>query len=1085
MRIERSKQAEILASIFKGKIHELWKAAISERGCWRPVVCYSLALGLVLIATALRHIVSESLPRGPIYITYYPAIMIAAIVGGSGPGVLATVLSAVCVDYFLLEPTHGFGLKNGSDLISLLFFVATGIGVSCLVGALERTRKRVVDDTRRAKEEWELTFNSVPEAVMVLDNDFRVQRANQAMLDLIRVQTADALGKHCYELVHAHTAPLADCPFRTMLQRGCHAQTVVTESRFGRIFDVSATPLREGGQLRGCVHVIRDITERKQTEAKLLRINRTLLVLSDSTEALMRASNEQAMLQRVCEAVVQVGYRMSWVGYGEDDPEKTVRPMAWAGVEQGYLKKANITWADRERGRGPTGTAIRTGKVSVCRDIFSDPNFVPWREEAAKRGYRSIIVLPLRSEGRVFGALNIYAAESDAFDERERGLLEELANNMSYAIMTLRARTLSRQSEEQLRRASLYTRSLIEASLDPLVTISREGKITDVNQATESATGHSRENLIGSDFCDYFTDPEKARQGYERVFAKGSVRDYPLALRHTSGRLMDVLYNASVFKGETGEVEGVFAAARDITKRKRAEEALRRSQDNLNRAQAVAHIGSWHLDLATSKLTWSDETYRIFKLPLGTPLTYEAFRTQVHPEDRDLVDSSWKSALKSGSYAVEHRILFGQETRWVSEKAEIEFDTNGVAISGLGTVQDITERKMAETRLHRQLKINDAFFDQAVTCFVLLDPQYNFIRVNEAYARACRRKIEDFAGRNHFDLYPSETKQIFDEVVSSKQPAQFMARPFVFRDQPDRGVTFWDWTLQPVLDEKGNLEFLVFTLNEVTERKRAEEEIRQLNEDLERRVICRTAELETANKELESFTYSVSHDLRAPLRHIDGFSKLLMEEHGAHLPPEAQHQLQRIREGTRRMGQLVDDLLNLARVGRHELRLQVAGLKPIVGEVMNDLKPDCQDRDVEWRIGDLPFVECDPALMRQVFHNLLANALKFTRPRTHALIHIGQEQREGKNVIFVRDNGVGFSMKYADKLFGVFQRLHRSEDFEGTGVGLATVHRIIQRHGGRVWAEAELEKGATFYLCLPCPTAGEQKKEQFRVEANF
>jgi len=166
------------------------------------------------------------------------------------------------------------------------------------------------------------------------------------------------------------------------------------------------------------------------------------------------------------------------------------------------------------------------------------------------------------------------------------------------------------------------------------------------------------------------------------------------------------------------------------------------------------------------------------------------------------------------------------------------------------------------------------------------------------------------------------------------------------------------------------------------------------------------------------------------------------------------------------MGQLVDDLLNLARVGRRDVSLQVAGLESVINECINDLKTESQGRQIEWRVCPLPYVECDPGLVKQVFQNLLANALKFTRPRSQAVIEIGQKKEDGIPVIYVRDNGVGFSMKYADKLFGVFQRLHRPEDFEGTGVGLATVQRIIQKHGGRIWAEAELDKGATFYFTL-------------------
>ena len=190
-------------------------------------------------------------------------------------------------------------------------------------------------------------------------------------------------------------------------------------------------------------------------------------------------------------------------------------------------------------------------------------------------------------------------------------------------------------------------------------------------------------------------------------------------------------------------------------------------------------------------------------------------------------------------------------------------------------------------------------------------------------------------------------------------------------------------------------------------------------------------QLEAVNKELEAFTYSVAHDLRAPLRHIDAFSRILAEEARPHLPPQATQYLERILQATRQMGQLVEDLLNLSRVGRKELSLQVTGLNSLVEEVLANLRPEMEARQIEWKVGKLPFVEADPALLKQVFANLLSNAVKYTRPRDRAVIEVGSRTFDGASGIFVRDNGVGFSMKYADKLFGIFQRLHRQEDFEG------------------------------------------------------
>jgi signal transduction histidine kinase len=243
--------------------------------------------------------------------------------------------------------------------------------------------------------------------------------------------------------------------------------------------------------------------------------------------------------------------------------------------------------------------------------------------------------------------------------------------------------------------------------------------------------------------------------------------------------------------------------------------------------------------------------------------------------------------------------------------------------------------------------------------------------------------------------------------------------------------------------------------------------LQKARDHLEIRVEERTAELAATNKELEAFTYSVSHDLRAPLRRIDGFSKLVLEEtNAADLSDDAKRYISYIRTGAQEMGHLVDDLLNLSRVSRKELSVQVTGLSSLVEGVVADLNRDNPGRAVEWLIRPLPFVDCDPTLMRQVFVNLLSNAVKYSRPRSPAVIEVGTSEQDGEPVIFVKDNGVGFSMKYVDKLFGVFQRLHRAEDFEGTGVGLATVQRIVHKHGGRVWAEAALDRGATFYFSI-------------------
>ncbi len=271
----------------------------------------------------------------------------------------------------------------------------------------------------------------------------------------------------------------------------------------------------------------------------------------------------------------------------------------------------------------------------------------------------------------------------------------------------------------------------------------------------------------------------------------------------------------------------------------------------------------------------------------------------------------------------------------------------------------------------------------------------------------------------------------------------------------------------PVTQNADEIEVLIAAFNEMLEQiQERDTALETARDELEARVERRTEQLEAVNRELESFTYSVAHDLRAPLRHIQGFADALKEDCADTLEPAAVGYVNRIVDSTRRMDQLISDLLGLAQVGRQEMHFRPTVLKTLVEDVVREVAQEYQGRKIEWHIGDLPVVDCDPGLIRLALYNLLANAVKYTKPRDPAVIEIGMKPDDGERVIFVRDNGVGFNMKYAHKLFGVFERLHRREDFEGTGVGLATVQRIIHKHGGRIWAEAEVDRGATFFFTL-------------------
>jgi len=339
----------------------------------------------------------------------------------------------------------------------------------------------------------------------------------------------------------------------------------------------------------------------------------------------------------------------------------------------------------------------------------------------------------------------------------------------------------------------------------------------------------------------------------------------------------------------------------------------------------------------------------------------------------------------------------------------------------------------------------------------------------EATILFCNQRLAEMVGVPAERLLGSALQTILH--TEERSGLEELVRLALNRDvRAERRFLRSDGTILPVqlslsripIEESGHGICMVAT--DLTEQKRAQDEVRRLNAGLKQQVALRRTELESVNQELEAFTYAVAHDLRAPLRHIHGFSDLLQHDSESVLSADGRHSLDCILTGSLRMEKLLEALLNLSRFGRQSVQRSQVDLKELVREVMEDLAPDLKNRQIDWKVGDLPVTRCDPALMKIVFANLLSNAVKFTRLRAAATIEIGQTRMEGAPVLFVWDNGAGFDMRYASKLFGVFQRLHSAEDFEGTGVGLATVQRILQKHGGRIWAEAEPDKGATFYF---------------------
>jgi PAS domain S-box-containing protein len=440
-----------------------------------------------------------------------------------------------------------------------------------------------------------------------------------------------------------------------------------------------------------------------------------------------------------------------------------------------------------------------------------------------------------------------------AWVETNKVPLHDAKGNVMGILGTYEDITERKRAEEALRLSSLYNRSLIEASLDPLVTIGRDGKITDVNKATEQVTGYSRNYLIGTDFSDYFTEPEKAREGYQQVFTEGEVRDYPLEIQHKEGYITPVLYNASIYRGENGEVIGVFAAARDITESKEAEEAIKNAYDNLEQlveertselekaynslkesekglaeAQKMAHIGNWNWNIVTNGLYWSDEIYRIFGCsPQEFGATYDAFLSYVHPDDREYVNNAVIEALNGKSYSIDHRIILAsEEERVVHEQGEVIFNDENIPIRMIGTVQDITGLKKAEERIQNLANIVESSND-AIGTIALEGALISWnIGAEDVYGYS----VEEILGKHVSTLAPphldKETIKLIEKIKQGKKVQRYET----LRLRKDGMTINVSITLSPVFDALGKLTAISFITRDVTKSKEAEEKLRESEE---------------------------------------------------------------------------------------------------------------------------------------------------------------------------------------------------------------------------------------------------------------
>ena len=623
-------------------------------------------------------------------------------------------------------------------------------------------------------------------------------------------------------------------------------------------------------------------------------------------------------------------------------------------------------------------------------------------------------------------------------------------------------------SLEALRDSENRYRRLFETARDGILILNAEtGMIVDVNPFLLELLGYSREVFLGKQIWElgFFKDIIANQEKFLELQLKEYIRYDDLPLETIKGNKVNVEFISNVYLVDHHKV--IQCNIRDITERKRVENKLKTSEAMYRRLFEAARDGILILDVDTGMvvdvnpflielLGYSHEQFlgkRIwelgfFKDDAANKLNFKELKQKkfIHYENMPLETANGRLInveFISYVYQVDHHNVIQCNIR------------------------DITDRIRAEEKI----KNNEKYFRDLIeslpqlfwTCRV--DGPCDYL--SKQWVDYTGIPEEEQLGYRWLEQLHPEDK---DGTVSLWTEKVKLGNSFdvEFRVRRNDGVYRWFKTRAvPMYDAENNIVKWFGSNTDVEDMKNAEVQLRCLNDELEQRVAQRTSQLELANKELEAFSYSVSHDLRAPLRHIGGYVELLGEKYKKELPEKGLHYLEEIIDSVRQMGMLIDDLLKFSRSGRVEMHVSAVDMNWLVKEVSERLRQDNPQRTIDWSIAQLPSVHCDNAMLHLVWENLLSNAVKFTRTRKTAKIEIGVREENKEFVFFVRDNGVGFDMQYAQKLFGVFQRLHSTAEFEGTGIGLANVHRIIARHGGRTWAEAEQDKGATFYFSLP------------------
>jgi PAS domain S-box-containing protein len=1045
----------------------------------------------ILYENELRHISNTALKlRIPLTRTEVPAVQ--AVFGHTGiyegidyrgVSVLADIRPVPGTPWFMIAKVDQSEIFSELRyrtiiviIITLLLLLFFGIGISWLYNIRQKNIYRKLLETGTAlqdsQEEFRTTLYSIGDAVITTDIKGCIRNVNVVAEKLTGWKESDVVGRSILEVFHIvneESHDKVESPVQRVLSEGLvvglanHTLLISKDGKEIPIADSGAPIRNEKGDITGVVLVFRDQTQERMALKSLLesehKFRETIKFLDEGYYSCMMdgivLDHNQAFNRILGNNISKdmKGSKLPDFWMNPDDRKLYLQELMTSGFITNFLINAKTIGGEKV-------------VVMVNSHLVKDDQGKPVRIEGTFTDFTRLKVM-----------------------------------------------------EETLKESETKYRTLFENAQVGMYRSRIDGSaMLDVNKKFGEILGLTREESLGKAGRILWADPEDRNKMMKLLKEQdGILYNYEARLLSNNGEVRDVLASIELRPAE-GSLDGTFV---DITERKQAEVQLRKLNriysllSDINQAivrtrvpnelfEKVCNIAvgqggfgmAWIglIDESSQKLGviaqagrnngYNEQVNISLK---GKPLSYcpidSALRQGKHNTCK-IIENEEMAPCQKIAYDLGFRssasfplkvsdILKGALTFYSDEpdffdEAELKLlDELAMDISfAMEYAEKEDERNLAENNLQEREARYKTLVENIPQKIFMKSRDYRWMSINENFARDLGISPEEVVGKTDYDLFPKELADKYhaDDVrIIETGKTEELEERYV----ADGKETWVNTIKTPVRNNKGEIIGLLGIFWDITGRKLAEEEIRKLNTELEDRVVLRTSQLEASNKELEAFSYSVSHDLRAPLRHVSGYVELLNKHFQSDLPEKGQHYLNSIADSVHIMGMLIDDLLQFSRTGRMEMHKSDFDMNEVVKEVKESLSKDNPDRKIEWLVGKLPLVNGDEAMLRVVWTNLLSNAVKFTRTRKKARIEIGVREENKELVFFVRDNGVGFDMQYAQKLFGVFQRLHPLEEFEGTGIGLANVQRIVLRQGGRSWAEAEPDKGAVFFFSIP------------------